>query len=121
MEAGVEHLSRTTTRHSDVMLIVTEPYYRSLETAARIHQMAGELNIPNVFTIANKVRTQKEADAISTFSQKRGLQILATVPFDTDVADSSLVPEAPVDYCPDSDGVQAIGKLVSKLKKDFMA
>src|SRR5437763_16097885 len=33
MEASLEHLARGTVRHADVLLVVTEPYYRSLETA----------------------------------------------------------------------------------------
>ncbi len=82
MEAGVEHLSRSTTRHSDVMLVVTEPYYRSLETAARIQSMAGELGIPNVFVVANKIRNQNEADALKSFCDGRGLEILVTIPYD---------------------------------------
>src|SRR6266568_3339512 len=32
MEASVEHMGRGTPRYADVLLIVTEPYYRSLET-----------------------------------------------------------------------------------------
>lgn len=61
MEAGIEHLSRATTRHSDVMLVVAEPYFRSLETAARVHQMAQELGIPNVYVVANKIRNERGA------------------------------------------------------------
>ena len=32
MEASIEHLTRGTVRNTDVLLVVTEPYYRSLET-----------------------------------------------------------------------------------------
>lgn len=115
MEAGVEHLSRSTTRNSDVMLIVTEPYYRSLETAARVDKMAKELGIPNVFVVANKVRTETEQKAISSFCEQRGLNVIATVPYDEKVAESSLVPKAPLDYCPDTKGVQVVSDLANRL------
>ncbi len=42
MEAGLEHLKRGTARNVDMMLIVAEPYYRSLEAAMRTHELAEE-------------------------------------------------------------------------------
>lgn len=116
MEAGIEHLSRSTTRHSDVMLVVTEPYYRSLETAARIKKMSDDLGIPNVYVVANKVRTDSEAAALTHFCQQRGLEIIATIPFDEKVAESSLQPAAPIDYCPDAEGVIAVANLAKTLQ-----
>lgn len=116
MEAGIEHLSRSTTRHSDVMLVVTEPYYRSLETAARIKTMSDELGIPNVYVIANKVRTETEAAALQRFCEQRGLEIIATIPYDEKVAESSLMPAAPLDYCPDAEGVAAVANLAQTLR-----
>lgn len=120
MEAGIEHLSRTTVRHSDVMLIVTEPYYRSLQTAARINTMAHELGIPNVYVVANKVRTEMEREAIEKFAKQRDLDIIATIPFDDEVAASSLMPAAPLDYCADAEGVKAVADLATTLEHRFL-
>jgi len=50
MEAGVEHLSRGTTRNTDTLLVVAEPYYKSLETAARVAALGRELGIARVLT-----------------------------------------------------------------------
>lgn len=121
MEAGIEHLSRSTTRHSDVMLIITEPYYRSLETAARIKTMSDELGIPNVYVVANKVRTKAEATALQRFCEQRNLEIIATIPFDEKVAESALVPAAPLDYCPETAGVTAVANLAQTLRKRLSA
>lgn len=115
MEAGVEHLSRSTTRAADVMLVIAEPYYRSLETAARVQQMAQELGIPRVFLVANKVRTEREEEAIAAFCQRHGLERIATIPYDEAVADASLIPEAPLDACPDAPGVTAVADLAERL------
>ncbi len=120
MEAGIEHLSRATTRHSDVMLIVTEPYYRSLETAARVHRMSQDLGIPNVYVVANKVRNEREQDALTTFCQQRDLEIIASIPYDEQIAEASLIPEAPLDFCPDASGVRVVASLVADLKERFM-
>ena len=43
MEAGLEHLKRGTARNVEAMLIVAEPYYRSLEAASRTFSLANEL------------------------------------------------------------------------------
>jgi CO dehydrogenase maturation factor len=97
MEAGLEHLSRSTTRNSDVMLIVAEPYYKSLETAARVHTMAAELGIPRAYLIANKIRSQTEADALDSFCRQRDLPVIGTVPYDEKVLQASLLGCAPLD------------------------
>ena len=117
MEAGVEHLSRSTTKASDVMLVVAEPYYKSLETAARVTTMAAELGIPKVYLVANKVRTSGEAQAIEAFCEKHGLDLIVTIPYDEEVAASSLIPQAPLDYAPDTAGVKAVANLAAKLQE----
>ena len=42
-EAGLEHLSRRTTRDVDVLLIVSDPTVRGLTTAGRVVELIGEL------------------------------------------------------------------------------
>ena len=115
MEAGIEHLSRGTTRHSDVMLVVAEPYYKSLETAGQVNKMAADLGIPNTYVVANKVRSDSDAKAIAAYCEKQGMEIIATIPYDDEVAAASLVPESPLDRYPDSPGVQAVADLAQRL------
>ena len=112
----MEHLSRATTRTSDVMLIVAEPYYKSLETAARVRNMASELGIPRVFAVANKVRTPMERQAIQAFCEKNGLDVLEIIPYDEKIAEASMIPAAPIDFAPASSGVRAIEDLAVKLQ-----
>ena len=116
MEAGLEHLSRSTTRASDVMLVVAEPYYKSLETAGRVKALATELGIPATYAVANKVRTPAEAQAIQTFCAKHGLEIVATIPYDDQVAEASQAPGAPLDLYPDSAAVKALAELAAKFR-----
>jgi CO dehydrogenase maturation factor len=118
MEAGVEHLSRSTTRNSDVMLVVAEPYYKSLETAVRVKEMAAELDIPRAYLVANKVRNQRDIQAMEEFCARRGATIIATIPYDEQVAESSMVPAAPFDHCPNAAGVAALAELATRLQ-DF--
>ena len=119
MEAGIEHLSRGTTRTTDVMLIVAEPYYKSLETAARVRNMAREIGIQQMFIIANKVRNETEASAIQAFCEQQNLKIIATIPYDEAVAEASMIPTSPVDHNPDSVGVAAVADLARRLSSQL--
>jgi CO dehydrogenase maturation factor len=117
MEAGLEHLSRSTTRGSDVMLVVAEPYYKSLETASRVYAMAAELGIPAAYLVANKVRSSREAEAMTAFGEKHAMEMIAMIPYDESMAEASMIPQAPFDYCPEAPGVIAIQDLATRLSK----
>jgi CO dehydrogenase maturation factor len=55
MEAGIEHLGRSTVSGVDTLLVVVEPGQRSLESARRIRQMAHDIGLDKIKYIANKV------------------------------------------------------------------
>ncbi len=56
-EAGMEHLSRRTTRDVDALYVVTDPTVRGVVAAGRIADMRDELdiNIKNAYLIVNRV------------------------------------------------------------------
>ncbi len=54
MEAGIEHLGRSTIMGVDAALIVVEPGRRSLEVAREIRKLADDLKIKKTYFIANK-------------------------------------------------------------------
>jgi CO dehydrogenase maturation factor len=108
MEAGLEHLKRGTARHVDMMLIVAEPYYRSLEAALRTHELASELAIPFIKVVANKVRSADDRNAIETFCGQHGMEIIGWVSHDEALIEAERRAVAPYDFAPDSPGVGAI-------------
>ncbi|MBU0759672.1 MAG: AAA family ATPase [Candidatus Omnitrophica bacterium] len=57
MEAGLEHLGRGTAQSVEKFIIVVEPNKTSLDTAARIKTLAGNLKVKDVSVVANKVRS----------------------------------------------------------------
>ncbi len=115
MEASIEHLTRGTVRNVDVLLVVTEPYYRSLETAGRTVTLGRELGLERVWVVANKVRTDSEEEAIREFCTRRGLEIIAVVPFDPGVTAADNAGHALLDDAPDSRAVARIGALADTL------
>ena len=111
MEASPEHLSRGTVRHADVMCLVAEPYYRSLETVRRMAALAEELPVDRVFVVANKVRSAGDEAAITEFCDRHQLVLVGTVPWSDEVvaADGQSVPL--VDWPRAGSVVEAIGVL----------
>ena len=115
MEASIEHLSRGTLRHTDVLLILVEPYFRAMETAARTVGHARDLHIPRIFAVANKVRTSQDEQAIADYCAAHDLPVIATVPFDEHVTDADRTGQALLDVAPHSSAAVAVAGLADRL------
>lgn len=115
MEAGLEHLKRGTARNVDMMLVVAEPYYRSLEAALRTCELARELNIPFVKVVSNKARTEDDRAAITGFCAKHGLEMIGEVPWDEAFAKAEQRGVSPYDHAPDSIGIGAIRDIADRV------
>lgn len=85
MEASPEHLSRGTVRHADVVCLVAEPYYRSLETVRRMAGLASELPVARIVVVANKVRSEADRVAIGDFCERQGLELIGALPWSDEV------------------------------------
>jgi len=110
-EASPEHLSRGTARYADGLFAVVEPYFKSLETGRRMAVLAQDLGLSRVALVANKMRDERDLEAVSEFAASHGLEIAAVVPFDETFAEAERVAQAPLDFAPDSPAVKAIGAL----------
>jgi len=108
MEASIEHMSRGTIRHVDAMLMVTEPYFRSLETVGRMAPLARELGIEHVWAVANKVRSARDEEIIRSYCAKHGVELAAVVPWDEAIQDADREGRALMDYEPTSPAVVAV-------------
>ena len=115
MEASVEHMSRGTPRHTDVLLMVTEPYYRSLETVGRMAPLARELEIKQVYVVANKVRGPREEEAICRYCAEHELELMAVLPFDEEVLEADQSGTPILDADPRSAYVTVIEQLLERL------
>jgi CO dehydrogenase maturation factor len=110
-EASPEHLSRGTASYADVMLAVVEPYFKSLETGRRMAALANDLGLERVALVANKVRDEREIEAVQTFAANHDLEIAAIVPFDETFALAERAGVAPLDFNPDSPAIEPIRQL----------
>lgn len=117
MEASPEHLARGTARNADLLLLVAEPYFRSLESVRRQAELAAELPIGRVEVVANKVRSADDHDAIAQFCDRHGLTMVESVPWCDAVtaADGRAVPlidATDLDGAPVIDAVTRLGARV---------
>lgn len=117
MEAGLEHLKRGTARKVDVMLVVTEPYYRSMEAAARTFSLAKELGVPHIYVVANKLKSDTDRAAIAEFCTRHGMPIIGSVVHETQFPEAERQAKAPLDFAPHCAGIQAIRDIAGKLRQ----
>lgn len=116
MEASPEHLSRGTAGDVDMMLLVTEPYYRSLETTARLAALAAQTAIAEVRVVANKLRSEADAEAVREFCRRHSLRLAAEIPWSEGAATADRAARPLIDTAPDDAAVQAIAMLMADVR-----
>ncbi len=115
MEASIEHLSRGTVRHVEALIIVAEPYFRALETLGRTVPLARELGIPNIYGVANKVRSLRDEAAIREYGTRLGIEVLGVIPYDDAVQEADRQNLPLFEHRPTAPAVLAIEQLVDAL------
>jgi len=115
MEASVEHMGRGTPRYADILLMVTEPYYRSLETTGRLAPLARDIEIEQMYVVANKVRGSRDEEAIRRYCDERELDVLAVLPFDEEVVEAERSGTPILDVDPESAYVRVVEQLLDRL------
>ncbi|OGS41473.1 MAG: hypothetical protein A3K67_04035, partial [Euryarchaeota archaeon RBG_16_62_10] len=90
MEAGLEQFGRATCRGVDMLLVVVEPGARSIETAARISELAGEMGVRRTGIVANRVRDGAEREAVEGLLGKHGLALMHALPYSEALARADL-------------------------------
>jgi CO dehydrogenase maturation factor len=115
LEAGLEHLSRGTARYVDTLLVVGEPYFKSLETASRSFALASDLGIARVRMIANKVRNARDEETVREFAARHALPLAAVVPYDQAVVAADERGVAVIEEEPSAPSVAVIRRLAAEL------
>lgn len=87
-EAGMEHISRRTTRDVDLLLVVTDPTVRGVRTAQAIAGMADEVDVRvrRKVLVVNRVTGDLPAELAGAIAET-GLEVAAQIPADEQVAD----------------------------------
>jgi len=118
-EAGMEHISRLTTKNIDVLLIVTDASRRGLQAAIRIHELAGSLHIgvQRSCLIINQAKGDPP-DEVLEMVREAGLEYIGSVPADDMVYEFDFTGRPMIEMPEDSPVVQAAFTAFDRFMQD---
>jgi CO dehydrogenase maturation factor len=115
-EAGMEHISRLTTKNVDVLLVVADTSRRGLQAALRIDELARSLNIGvgKSYVVINQVKKAVSEQAIAMI-KAGGLELAGTVPDDDTIYEFDFNGRPTIDMPEDSPSVKASFEIFDKI------
>ena len=119
-EAGMEHLSRRTTAKIDLLLLVSEPSPVGIMTAARIRDLARELEVTVARTgLVDQSCASGPAIAARLVEEARGhgLEVLGTVPMDDAVVEQAMAHLPAFRLPDDAPAVKAIESILANRQR----
>ncbi len=112
LEAGVNDLIWAYPKPGDVVLVVSEPYVKSIEVARRALQVARDVGVQHALLVVNRVQGPEDLTEVAQLIPDVDL---VAVPEDPAVQQADRDGIAPLDAAPDSPAVTAVAALASQL------
>lgn len=115
-EAGMEHISRLTTKDVDILLIVSDPSRRGIQAAVRIEALARSLKIVvgKSYVVINQAREALPEPAMEMID-KANLELIGTIPEDDMIYDFDFNGRPTIDMPEDSKSVKAAFEIFDKI------
>jgi CO dehydrogenase maturation factor len=115
-EAGMEHISRLTTKNVDILLIVSDSSRRGLQAAIRIEDLARRLNIGvgKSYAVINQIKEEPTDQALEMI-KAGGLDLAGTVPEDRTIYEFDFNGRPTIEMPEDCPSVQAAFKIFDKI------
>jgi CO dehydrogenase maturation factor len=115
-EAGMEHISRLTTKNVDVLLIVADTSRRGLQAALRINELAKNLNIgvDKSYLIINQAK-ESLSDRVREIIDSDGLELAGTIPDDESIYAFDLNGQPTIEMPEDNHAVRAAFDIFDKI------
>jgi CO dehydrogenase maturation factor len=115
-EAGMEHISRLTTKDVDILLIVSDPSRRGIQAAVRIEALARSLKIVvgKSYVLINQAREALPEPAMEMIN-KANLELIGTIPEDDMIYDFDFNGRPTIEMPEDSKSVKAAFEIFDKI------
>jgi len=115
-EAGMEHISRLTTKNVDTLLIVSDTSRRGLQAAIRIHELSKELNVGvgKSWLVINQSKNAPSAEVLKML-ETANLELAGTIPENEAVYEYDLNGHPTVEMPEDNAAVQAAYRIFDKI------
>jgi CO dehydrogenase maturation factor len=116
-EAGIEHLSRRTTRDVQIMLIVSDVSMRGVVAAERVAGFCKELdiNIERSFLILNNAHGDHIAPALQEHINAIGIPLLGVIPHDDQVSEFDASGNPLIQLGDDSTVYRSVSAMLAKI------
>ncbi len=117
-EAGMEHISRLTTKNVDVLLILSDTSRRGIQTAMRINKLATDLNIgvSKSYLIINKTK-EEPSDVVVNIIKDNGVELAGTIPDDRTLYEYDLTGIPTIKMPDDNKAVKAAFEIFNNIIK----
>ncbi len=115
-EAGMEHMSRLTTKNVDLLLLVSDPSWRSIQAARRLQDLARQLKlvVGRALLVVNRVTGPLSAKAQEEIAAQ-GLELAGLIPEDPMVAEFDSQGRPTFTLPADSLALQAVYEICRRL------
>jgi len=117
LPAGLEHVSRRTSKNINYMFLISDASRMGILTAARIRDLAKSLksNFENIYLVGNRITPDLEP-VVREQAQKYALEYVGTIPPDEQLAQYNLEGKSLLLLPDDDPAYQAVSKIIkSKL------
>jgi CO dehydrogenase maturation factor len=115
-EAGMEHISRLTTKNVDILLIVSDPSRRGIQAAIRINELAKCLNIGvgKSYLVINMAREATPGKVLEMIAAA-DLELIGTIPEDNLIYEFDFDGRPTIEMPEDSKSVRAAFEIFEKI------
>ncbi len=115
-EAGMEHVSRQTTRDVDILLIVSDPTIRGIVAAGRMKPLIKEMrtHVGQIWLIVNRTNGELP-DGIMKAIKENDLEVIAIIPADPYLAALEINGEPSINLPADSPLQISVREMANKL------
>jgi CO dehydrogenase maturation factor len=115
-EAGMEHISRLTTKNVDILLIVADTSRRGLQAALRINELAKNLNIgvDKSYLIVNQTKATLSG-RVKEIIGDNGIELAGVIPDDESIYEFDLNGQPTIEMPEDNPAVKAAFDIFQKI------
>jgi CO dehydrogenase maturation factor len=116
MEAGLEHLSRRTSRDVDIMIVVTDPSSMGLQTAKRVKEVAKEVHIEfkKFYLIGNRFKPEME-QMVKEEAERLGYEFAGIIPQDENIFNYNLKGKSLLTLPVESPAIFAVKEILTRI------
>jgi len=112
-EAGMEHLSRKTTEHTDELFIVSDHSIKGVRAIARILELIKELklDVRHTSVVLSMVPGEIDSHIIKELD-RLGISVAAEIPYDAMIKEYDFEQKSLLELSEDSEAVKAVDKIM---------